>query len=201
MENKEIDIEEATQEELDLFHSLVKKVPDHPQKGVLFYDLFSILNSVEQTQKLFDYSIRKIKKFIATSKVEINTIVGLESRGFLLGLVLADRLKLPFVPIRKKNKLPGGVYKVNYVTEYSKDQFEIQVDALNENSKVLIVDDLLATGGSIRAAEDLIAMAKAETIAYFLVFEIVALEGKKKLSKPDNLLTLIPIKPQVLSDK
>ena len=131
--------------------------------------------------------------FLIDTKQEVTAIVGLESRGFLLGLVIADRLKLPFVPIRKKNKLPGNLYKINYLTEYSQDQIELQADSLNENSKVFIVDDLMATGGTMKAAEDLIKMAKSEIVGYYSVFEIVALEGRKKLSNEDSLVTLIKI--------
>jgi adenine phosphoribosyltransferase len=190
MEN---DRRKINQEDLELLKEKVNKIPDFPSKGVLFYDLFSILNDVELSQKLFQTSVDVIVNFLIDTKQEVTAIVGLESRGFLLGLVIADRMKLPFVPIRKKNKLPGNLYKINYLTEYSQDQIELQADSLNENSKVFIVDDLMATGGTMKAAEDLIKMAKSKIVGYYSVFEIVALEGRKKLSNEDSLVTLIKI--------
>lgn len=180
-------------EDIELIKERVNKIPDFPSKGVLFYDLFSILKNVELSQKLFEISVDTIVNFMIDTKQEISVIVGLESRGFLLGLVIADRLKLPFVPIRKKNKLPGNIFKVNYITEYSQDQIELQADSLSENSKVLIVDDLMATGGTMSAAEDLIGMVKSEVVGYFTVFEIEGLAGNSKIKNKDKLISLIKI--------
>jgi adenine phosphoribosyltransferase len=188
MENYQVD-----PKEIQLIKDSIRKIPDFPKKDILFYDLFSILTNVTMRDKLFDISVKLIKNYIATHNKEINCIVGLESRGFLLGLVLSERLNIPFVPIRKKNKLPGSVYKINYVTEYSEDSFELQVGSVTEGSKCLIVDDLLATGGSIRAAEELISMAKGETVAYYVAFEIAGLGGREKLSDPESLISIINI--------
>ena len=195
MENgiRKAEKKELNQADIDFINENIRKIPNFPKQGVLFYDLFSILNDVNLHQKLFSVSETLVNNFIFETNVEINAIVGLESRGFLIGLVLADRLKLPFVPVRKKNKLPGTLYKVNYVTEYSEDTLELQADMLNENSKVLIVDDLLATGGSMKAAEDLISLTKAQLAAYFVLFEIEKLDGKKKLSKPESLISMSKI--------
>jgi adenine phosphoribosyltransferase len=188
MENYQID-----PKEIQLLKDGIRKIPDFPKKDILFYDLFSNLIDVTLRDKLFELSEKMIKNYTLTNSKEINCIVGLESRGFLLGLVLADRLRLPFVPIRKKNKLPGSVYKINYVTEYSADAFELQVGSLSESSKCLIVDDLLATGGSLRAAEELIEMSKAEVVAYYVAFEIGPLKGKEKLKDPNALISVINI--------
>jgi adenine phosphoribosyltransferase len=171
----------------------IRKIPNFPKKDILFYDLFSNLINVEFRNKLFDISILLIQNYLRVNNLEINAIVGLESRGFLLGLVLADRLGLPFVPIRKKNKLPGGTLKINYVTEYSEDVFEIQVGMITENSRVLIVDDLLATGGSLKAAEELVTMCKGETVGYYVAFEIGGLKGRDNLSNPNGLISIINI--------
>jgi adenine phosphoribosyltransferase len=179
--------------EVQLLKDGIRKIPNFPKKDILFYDLFSNLINVEMRDKLFDISERMVKNFMQTTGKEINCIVGLESRGFLIGLVLADRLKLPFVPIRKKNKLPGSVYKINYITEYSEDTFELQVGSLVEGSKCLLVDDLLATGGSLRAAEELIEMAKAEIVSYYVAFEIISLKGRDKLKDPNSLISIINI--------
>ena len=181
------------QDDIELLKEKVNKIQDFPQKGILFYDIFSILKDIQLTQKLFDLSEAMIKNFLAESGEKVTAIVGLESRGFLIGLVLADRLRLPFIPIRKRNKLPGNIFKVNYVTEYSQDQMELQADSLDANSKVLIVDDLLATGGSMRAAEDLINMTNSQVVGYFVVFEIECINGKQKLGNQNNLTTMIKI--------
>jgi adenine phosphoribosyltransferase len=181
-------------EDIILLKEKVNKIADFPQKGILFYDIFSILKNVEMTEKLFELSMAHIQNFLVETKQNITAIVGLESRGFLLGLVLADKLKIPFVPVRKKNKLPGEVYKIEYITEYSRDQFELQTNALEQGSNVLIVDDLLATGGTMKAAEQLITMSGSRVAGYFVVFEIEGLNGKEKLGESSqNLITMIKI--------
>ncbi len=185
---------EINNEDIDLLKEKVNKIPDFPKKGILFYDIFSIFKNVELTQKLFNLAFNHIQNFLAETKQDISAIVGLESRGFLLGLVLADKLKLPFVPVRKKNKLPGQVYKIEYITEYSRDEFELQTGALEQNSNVLIVDDLLATGGTMKAAEQLITMSGSTVAGFFVVFEIEGLNGKEKLGEfSKNLITMIKI--------
>ncbi len=186
-------MENIDPKDIQLIKDGIRKIPNFPKKDILFYDLFSNLVNVELRNRLFDVSITLIKNYLKTNNKEINAIVGLESRGFLLGLVLADRLQLPFIPIRKKNKLPGATIKINYVTEYSEDVFEIQVGMINENSKVLIVDDLLATGGSIRAAEELVTISRGETVGYYVAFEIAGLKGRDSLANPNGLISIINI--------
>jgi adenine phosphoribosyltransferase len=185
--------EENHQSDIDIICNSIRKIPDFPKHGILFYDIFSLLKDVSLTQKLFNISEGLIKKFCKKNNTVINAIVGLESRGFLLGIVLADRLKLPFVAIRKKNKLPGGVFKINYTTEYSSESFELQEGVLEPNSNVLLVDDLLATGGSLNAAEKLITTAGCKTVAYFVIFVISALKGSEKLDYPENLISMANI--------
>jgi adenine phosphoribosyltransferase len=189
-----MDIKKVTEREKDieLIEASITKIPDFPKKGVLFYDIFSILKDAILSQKLLDICCEIITMNCRIPD-DISVVVGLESRGFLLGMVIADRLKLPFVPARKKNKLPGEVYKVSYSTEYSQDSMELQVGSIQKSSKVLIVDDLLATGGSMKSAEDLIFQADCQVAAYFVVFAIDSLNGKNKLSFPDKLLSMIKI--------
>ena len=183
----------VNQGDIDLINDSIRKIPDFPKPGVLFYDLFSILGNTFLTQKLFDIAVILIKKFQAQTRKEFDAIIGLESRGFLLGMVLADRLKLPFVAVRKKNKLPGKTLKVEFITEYSTDTFELQDGVLQENANVLIVDDLLATGGTLKAAQQLVGMAKAEVGGYFVAFELDFLKGRDGLAKPENLITILHI--------
>ena len=184
-ENEKNDIERIKTE--------VDKIPDFPSKGILFYDIFSILRNQELSEILFKLSENILRDFNERSEEKFNLIVGLESRGFLLGMVLADRLKIPFVPVRKKNKLPGECYKVDYTTEYSNDTFEIQKNAINSKSKILFVDDLLATGGTLKAAEELAKFANAKVCGFYTIFEIEFLNGKKKLENSAFSYSLIKL--------
>jgi len=193
MEKNLFTLTENEKMELDRIKTEIHKIPNFPSEGILFYDLFSILRDVELTEILFKILEKIITEFNSKLEEKINTIVGLESRGFLLGMVLAERLKIPFVPVRKKNKLPGDCYKINYTTEYSNDTFEIQKKAINEDSKILIIDDLLATGGTLKAAEDLAKLANAKVCGFLTVFEIEFLKGKEKLENKDKSLSLILI--------
>ncbi|VDL76403.1 unnamed protein product [Nippostrongylus brasiliensis] len=112
---------------------------------------------------------------------QVDAIVALEARGFLFGPVIAIHLGLPFVPIRKKGKLPGDCVRMSYAKEYGEDVFEIQKDALSSGWKTVIVDDLLATGGSLKAAVDLVQSTKATVAEAFVIIELGPLRGREKL--------------------
>lgn len=112
---------------------------------------------------------------------EVDVIVGLESRGFLVGPILAYQLKKSFVPIRKKNKLPGEVIKAEYELEYGTDILELAVESIPPNSKCLLIDDLIATGGSLKAAISLIEKVKAQPIGALVCIELVELKGREKV--------------------
>lgn len=113
--------------------------------------------------------------------IEFDRVLGIESRGFLIGPLLAQKLKVPFGPIRKKGKLPGDLYSVEYELEYGHDILQVQKNGLPKNSKCLIVDDLIATGGSLQAAKKLVEMGGSHVAAYVVVIELEFLEGKNKL--------------------
>ena len=170
--------------------SVVKTYPDFPKKGVNFLDYFSILAKPEESKILNELVIEHIEKWFEGKEEKFNVIVGLETRGFFLGQVLSAHYNLPFVPIRKQGKLPGECVKLEYGTEYSKDCVEIQKDSLNQDSRVLIVDDLLATGGTLKAAEDLVKECGATVAACFIIFELVELQGKSKVGEPDKVISL-----------
>lgn len=190
-------ISKLTKEDLDNLNRIeteIRKIPDFPKQGILFYDLFSILGNVELTQILFKIIEKVVKIIEENSEKKINVILALESRGFIIGMVLAEKLKIPFVPLRKKNKLPGECYKVDYTTEYSQDTFELQKNVVNKDSNVLIVDDLLATGGTMKAAEDLLKIAGAEIAGFFTIFKIEFFNGNKKLDNSEKSVSLIKIK-------
>lgn len=184
-------------EKLKYLTSVVKTYPDFPKKGVLFYDIFSILSDHKASEVMYELSCEIITNRFKTSGVKFDLIVGLETRGFLIGSVLALKLGVGFIPIRKHtdkgSKLPGEIFTVKYETEYSKDQFDLPSNYFQKGCNVLIVDDLVATGGSLRAAEDLLSQAGCNVVGVFCPFELVMLKGKEKLQKvkSDDFLSLI----------
>jgi adenine phosphoribosyltransferase len=188
-----VDNNDINDAELKEIETSVSKYPDFPKKGILFYDIFSIHRNPSLNSKMFQNAYRKIRQVSREKHLEFNTIVGLESRGFIIGIMLANLFNVSFVPIRKSNKLPGEKAKATYTTEYSSDEMEIQKESIRPDSKIMVVDDLLATGGTVRVSEKLIAECGGELACYFVVFEIVGLKGRETLAKPDNLISLINI--------
>jgi len=154
---------------------MIRDVPDFPKKGIVFKDITTLLKDAKALKKAIDrlaghYRGRKIDK-----------VVSMESRGFIFGTVLAYKLGCGFVPIRKKNKLPWKTYSVTYALEYGKDTLEIHRDGVRRGEKVLIVDDLLATGGTAKAVVDLIKRLKAKVAGCAFLIELSFLPGRKKL--------------------
>lgn len=121
---------------------------------------------------------------------KFDRVLGIESRGFLFGPLVAQRLKLPFSPIRKKGKLPGDLYSVDYELEYGKDTLQIQKHSLPKGSKCVIVDDLIATGGSFHASKSLVEMSSSEVAAFVVIIELKALQGRARLGDSAPLITL-----------
>ena len=165
---------------------LVSSYPDFPKKGILFRDMSPILRSPSAMTSMLnqfgDFSDRLMPDYI----------VGIESRGFIIGTALATRQRMGFIPIRKKGKLPGKVIGVDYTLEYGKDRLEIQSDIL-KNRNVLLVDDLLATGGTVRAASKLISMVGGRLVGCLFVIELLGLNGR------DNIPN-VPIKSLISYD-
>ena len=170
--------------------AVIKTYPDFPKKGVNFVDYFSILYNPKETKILHEWVIECVDRFFADKGEKFNVIIGLETRGFFLGVILSQHYNLPFVPIRKKGKLPGECISVEYSTEYSTDAAEIQKDSIDENSRALVLDDLLATGGTLKMANELIQNCGAKVAANFIIFEILVLEGRKKLEDPSSVIAL-----------
>lgn len=156
----------------------LKQYPDFPEKGILFEDFLPIFTQPALFQKLVD----AFKQYVGETKIDY--VVGLESRGFLFGPTLALALNAGFVPVRKPGKLPGDVQQVEFKKEYGTDKFEMQKDVFPPGSKILIVDDILATGGSAYGAGELVKLNKGEIVNYFFVMELDFLKGRDKLDAP-----------------
>lgn len=153
----------------------IRSVPDFPQKGIVFKDITTLLqdgpalrHAVQQMQTLFDHE-------------SIDVVVGIESRGFIFGAILAHSWGIGFVPVRKPGKLPAQTFRETYALEYGTDCLEMHVDALKPGQRVLIVDDLLATGGTVAATEKLIARAGANVCGACFLIELDFLYGRSKL--------------------
>lgn len=164
--------------------SMIREIPDFPKKGILFRDITTALKDAETLKITVDelYDIFKDEK--------IDYIAGIESRGFIYGMPLAYRLNCGFIPIRKPNKLPAEVISQEYELEYGTDKIEIHKDALKEGDRVLIVDDLLATGGTAQAAAKLVSSV-ATTVGMAFIIELEDLQGRKKLPQDIKVVSLV----------
>ncbi|CCF57546.1 hypothetical protein KAFR_0C05550 [Kazachstania africana CBS 2517] len=160
----------------------LRQYPNFPQEGILFEDFLPIFQNPQLFNKLVEsFKLHLAEKFPNT---KIDYIIGLESRGFLFGPALALALNVGFVPVRKAGKLPGECVKAVYMKEYGQDEFEMQKDAIKEGSNVVIVDDIIATGGSAAAAGELVEKVGANVIEYQFVLELDFLKGRDKLKAP-----------------
>lgn len=156
----------------------LKQFPNFPQEGILFEDFLPIFAKPDSFKKL----VQAFEMHLQGTKVDY--IVGLESRGFLFGPALALALNAGFIPVRKPGKLPGPVLTAEFMKEYGSDKFELQQGVIPKDAKVVIVDDILATGGSASAAGELVAKTGAKTVEYLFVMELDFLKGREKLDAP-----------------
>jgi len=157
----------------------IKDVPDFPKEGIIFKDISPLLNDVDA----FRYVIHTIcDRYKGTKKPD--KIIGMDARGFIFGSAVAFHLGVPFVMVRKEGKLPGLRYSKKYDLEYGSNTFEIQKDAIVENDKCLIVDDLLATGGSAGAVAILIENVGGKVLALECIIELLFLKGRQNLDFP-----------------
>jgi len=156
----------------------IRAYHDFPKKDIIFRDFLPVFRDPSVFSDMIDVLINHYK---ASGTARADIIVGLESRGFLFGTVLALKLKLPFVPIRKRGKLPGDLIRGDYDLEYGSDAIEIQKDAIKPGMKCLIVDDLLATGGSLSASVKLIAHCKGIVSEVLIIIELEDLKGREKI--------------------
>jgi adenine phosphoribosyltransferase len=163
----------------DGLKKLIREVPDFPKKGILFYDITTLLKDKLGFARLIDaLSEHYIGK-------EIDLVLGMEARGFIFGPALAYRLNAGFVPVRKPGKLPAETEKVSYDLEYGSNSLEMHKDAIQRGQRVLIVDDLLATGGTAVATAKLASALGAQIAGLAFVVELDFLRGREKLAKHD----------------
>ncbi len=165
---------------------LIRNIPDFPKSGIVFRDITTLLSDAEGLR----YTIDTLTEKCQTANLSPDYIVGMESRGFLFGVPLAYQLNAGFVPVRKPGKLPAAVHQVKYELEYGTDSLEIHQDALENHHSVLIVDDLMATGGTAKATADLLEKIGCNVLGFAFIIELKALNGRKKL--PDlPIITLV----------
>ena len=157
----------------------VVSIPDFPEPGIIFRDVTSVIQDAEGLQ----LSIDEMQKLL--EGVEFDVIAGAESRGFIFGMPSAYNMKKPFVLIRKKGKLPRETVAMDYELEYGSATIEMHKDSIKPGQKVVIVDDLIATGGTIEAAAKLVEQLGGEVVKIIFLMELAGLEGRKKLEKYD----------------
>lgn len=167
-------------QKLDLIFQHIRNVPDFPVKGIVFKDICPILKEPKALAAVIDLFEEQVRK----KHPHTELIVGLDARGFLFGPLLAQRLGIGFVLVRKKGKLPGPTVSVAYTLEYATAEAEIQADAVQPGQTVLIIDDLLATGGTLYAACELLKKQKAQVLGCLVVMELKDLRGAEKLPVP-----------------
>ena len=160
---------------MDELKQRIRHVPDFPKKGILFYDITTLLKDPVGFKMAVD---AMAEPYIGQP---VDLVVGVESRGFIFGAAVADRLKTGFAPVRKPGKLPSTTRSASYALEYGTDTLQIHDDAVGPGSRVLIVDDLLATGGTAAATAGLIRDLGAEIIAIQFLIELVGLNGRDRL--------------------
>ncbi len=158
----------------------IRDIADFPKKGIIFKDITPLLNNRDS----FNYTLEKFKERLIEKKID--QVVGIESRGFILGAPLANMLNCGFVPIRKKGKLPYDVITETYDLEYGKDTLEIHKDALIENSNVVLIDDVLATGGTVNASLKLLNALNVNVLECQFLIEIKKLNGANKVLSLDK---------------
>lgn len=163
----------------------IRDVVDFPKKGIVFRDITTALKDAETLKVMIDYLCEQFKD------VKIDYIAGIESRGFIFGMPMAYKLNAGFVPIRKPNKLPAATYSEEYALEYGTDKIEVHQDAFPQGANVLIVDDLLATGGTAEAACKLVKKTGANLVGIAFLIELEALKSREKLTDSPKIVSML----------
>jgi len=169
----------------DRLDKIIRTVPNFPKDGINFKDITPLLMNADLSSAIIDTFT------IQLEELELDAIVGIESRGFLFGFLLANKLGIPFIPIRKAGKLPGETLKYKYDLEYGSAEVEIHKSDIQKGWKVLVHDDLLATGGTACAAAELIHGLSANVVGFAFVVALDFLNGKEKIKKySENIISL-----------
>jgi adenine phosphoribosyltransferase len=155
----------------------IRSIPDYPKKGILFRDITTLIKDEKAFAETINQIVEKSKKF------EFDKIAAIESRGFVFASAVSYILKKPFIMLRKKNKLPADVHSVNFELEYGTATIEVHKDSISKSDKVLIIDDLIATGGTAEAAAKLIEISKGQVAAFIFVINLFDLGGSDNLIK------------------
>lgn len=163
----------------------IRAVKDFPKPGIIFRDITTALKDADTLKVMIDYLCEQFKD------IKIDYIAGIESRGFIFGMPMAYKLNAGFVPIRKPNKLPAETFAQEYELEYGTDKIEVHKDAFFEGANVLVVDDLLATGGTAEAACKLVKKTGANLIGIAFLIELEALEGRKKITDAPKIVSML----------
>ena len=164
----------------------IRSIPDYPKKGILFRDITTLIKNADAFKECINQIIERSKNY------KIDKIAGIESRGFVFASAVSYLLKKPFIMLRKKNKLPAETYSVDFELEYGTATIEVHKDSIDKGDTVLIIDDLIATGGTAEAAAKLVEMSNAKVAAFVFVINLFDLGGSDNLEKKgykiENLL-------------
>lgn len=166
----------------DVLKNVIRDFPDYPKPGIVFKDISPVLRDMKLYGQVVHAFVSQIRD------LNVDVVVGIESRGFWFGPSIAYQLNVPFVPIRKKGKLPGEKYTHSYDLEYGSSEIEMQVGCLSKGARVLVHDDLLATGGTAKAAAELVRLAGAETVGFAFLVHLSFLDSKASLKNISNTI-------------
>jgi len=180
---------ELSQEKKDYLLNSIRSVEDFPKPGIIFKDITTLLNNHEAFQILMDHLEEKYKDY------NLDYIAGIDSRGFIFGAALADRLKVGFVPVRKKGKLPSTTVCEKYELEYGFDEVELHLDAFNnqKDARVLLIDDIIVSGGTAYAAANLIKKLNVQLVEMCFLMNIQILDGAKRLREVAPVYSVLDI--------
>jgi adenine phosphoribosyltransferase len=165
----------------ELVRAKIRDVPDFPKPGILFRDISPVLADAEALAAALELHVHRIVDLVGPGPKMVDKVVGIESRGFLFGMALAHRIGAGFVLVRKPGKLPMATVEATYALEYGEDRLQIHEDAIGQGERVVLVDDLLATGGTSAAARDLVRRIGGEVVAALFLVELTALRGRLRL--------------------
>jgi adenine phosphoribosyltransferase len=174
---------------LELIKSKIRTIPDFPIQGILFRDVSSLFKDPIGLKTTIDVFVEHFEKIHREKPIDY--IAGLEARGFILAPAIALRLGIGFLMVRKKGKLPGDTIQKSYGLEYGTDVFEVHSDAVTPGQRVVLIDDLIATGGSLQCAAALIEQLGGEVVEYACIVELPALNGREKLGSSHNIYTMV----------